>query len=130
MTLTNFTGLRRHYALEGDLSHPVVVLSNLLGTGLSMWDAQVEALLPAFRVLRCDTRGHGKSELLAGPCTLSELVEIWWVCSMHSTLIGRRLRCFSRRDDGHVCWPTCPQPRARSHAQRCGRQDWNTRFLD
>jgi 3-oxoadipate enol-lactonase len=73
MTFTDFTGFRLHYSLEGDSSHPVVVLSNSLGAEISMWDAQVEALLPTFRVLRYDTRGHGRSEMPAGPCTLSDL---------------------------------------------------------
>ena len=75
MTFADLSGFRLHYSLEGDSSHPVVVLSNSLGADLSMWDAQVEALLPAFQVLRYDTRGHGKSELPAGPCTLSDLGE-------------------------------------------------------
>ena len=73
MTFADISGFRLHYSLEGDSSHPVVVLSNSLGADLSMWDAQVEELLPAFRVLRYDTRGHGKSEVPAGPCTLSDL---------------------------------------------------------
>jgi 3-oxoadipate enol-lactonase len=73
MTFANVAGFKLHYSLEGDSSRPVVVLSNSLGADLSMWDAQVDALLPAFRILRYDTRGHGKSEVPAGPCTLSDL---------------------------------------------------------
>jgi 3-oxoadipate enol-lactonase len=50
-----------HYTLEGPDQAPVVVLSNSLGTSLSMWQAQAEALRAKWRVLRYDTRGHGGS---------------------------------------------------------------------
>jgi 3-oxoadipate enol-lactonase len=49
------------YWLEGPADAPVLVLSNSLGTTMSMWDAQAEALARTFRVLRYDTRGHGAS---------------------------------------------------------------------
>ena len=49
------------YALQGPADAPVLVLSNSLGTTMSMWDAQAEALARDFRVLRYDTRGHGGS---------------------------------------------------------------------
>lgn len=51
------------YTLEGPADAPVLVLSNSLGTTMSMWDAQAEALTREFRVLRYDTRGHGASGL-------------------------------------------------------------------
>ncbi|MGA2089162.1 MAG: 3-oxoadipate enol-lactonase [Stellaceae bacterium] len=56
-------GLTVHYQLEGDAGLPVVMLSNSLGTDLHMWDAQMPALLPKFRVLRYDMRGHGLTDL-------------------------------------------------------------------
>ena len=64
MPFADVGGFRLHYLLEGDPSKPVVVLSNSLGADLSMWDAQVPSLLPDFRVLRYDTRGHGHSDVL------------------------------------------------------------------
>lgn len=73
MPYADADGFKLHYRLEGDASHPVVALSNSLGADLSMWDAQMEDLLPSFRVLRYDTRGHGKSEIPSGPCTLGTL---------------------------------------------------------
>lgn len=51
------------YSLQGPADAPVLVLSNSLGTSMSMWDAQAEALAREFRVLRYDTRGHGGSGL-------------------------------------------------------------------
>ncbi len=52
--------LRTHYALTGD-KEPVLLLSNSLGTDFSMWDPQMAELERHFRILRYDTRGHGKS---------------------------------------------------------------------
>ena len=52
---------RLHYRLDGKQDLPVLVLSNSLGTDLSMWDAQVPAFTQHFRVLRYDSYGHGAS---------------------------------------------------------------------
>jgi 3-oxoadipate enol-lactonase len=49
------------YKLQGRAGAPVLVLSNSLGTTMSMWYSQAEALARDFRVLRYDTRGHGDS---------------------------------------------------------------------
>lgn len=54
---------------------PVVLLSNSLGTTRAMWDRTVPALLPHFRVLRYDTRGHGASPVPPGPYTIDDLVD-------------------------------------------------------
>ncbi len=67
-------GTTLHYRLEGDPSHPLVLLSNSLASNLTMWVRQVPALLAAgFRVLRYDTRGHGRSAVPPGPYTLPQL---------------------------------------------------------
>jgi 3-oxoadipate enol-lactonase len=50
-----------HYRLDGDDAAPVVLLSGSLGSALDMWDAQLPALAPSFRVLRYDHPGHGGS---------------------------------------------------------------------
>ena len=54
-------GIALNYRIDGDDRLPLLVLSNGLGTELSMWDAQIPVLTQAFRVLRYDTRGHGGS---------------------------------------------------------------------
>ena len=57
-----------HYLLEGPETAPVVMLSNSLGTSLSIWDQQAAALRGKYRVLRYDTRGHGLTDAPdAGP---------------------------------------------------------------
>jgi 3-oxoadipate enol-lactonase len=61
-----------HYQLDGPASAPVLVLSNSLGTDLHMWDAQVPALSEHFRVLRYDTRGHGRSLVTPGPYSIEQ----------------------------------------------------------
>jgi len=66
-------GLRIHYALTGAQTGPVVVLSNSLGTNLTMWDLQTPALEKHFRLLRYDTRGHGRSGVPPGPYTIEQL---------------------------------------------------------
>ncbi|MGO4777205.1 alpha/beta fold hydrolase, partial [Lysobacter sp. 2RAB21] len=66
-------GVRVAYRFDGDAGRPVLVLSNSIGTDLSMWDAQIPALTRHFRVLRYDTRGHGGSDVPAGAYSLDRL---------------------------------------------------------
>jgi len=66
-------GLRMSYALSGPASDPLVVLSHSLGTNLSLWEPQVTALEGRFRILRYDSRGHGRSSVAPGPYTLEQL---------------------------------------------------------
>jgi 3-oxoadipate enol-lactonase len=62
-----------HHELSGPAGAPVIVLSNSLGTTLEMWDPQIDALRAQFRVLRYDTRGHGRSAAPPGSYTIDEL---------------------------------------------------------
>ncbi|MER7084139.1 alpha/beta fold hydrolase, partial [Saccharopolyspora kobensis] len=62
-----------NYELTGPDGAPVVVLSNSLGTDLTLWDAQVPALAQEFQVLRYDQRGHGASPGKPGPYSLKQL---------------------------------------------------------
>ncbi len=50
-----------HCEWNGPEDAPVLVLSNSLGTNLSLWDPQIPAFEKNFRVLRYDSRGHGES---------------------------------------------------------------------
>ena len=66
MTITNASGTletngaRIYYEVEG--SGPAVVLIHAGIANLRMWDDQVPALRDAFRVIRYDTRGFGRTE--------------------------------------------------------------------
>jgi 3-oxoadipate enol-lactonase len=62
-----------HYRLDGPVNAPVLVLSNSLATDLHMWDIQIPAFTEHFRVLRFDTRGHGKSLVTEGPYNIEQL---------------------------------------------------------
>lgn len=73
--MSNFIGrgFTIHYRSDGERRLPTVLLSNSLGTDLSMWAGQAAALAPFFHVLRYDTRGHGRSNAPAGQCDLAAL---------------------------------------------------------
>lgn len=64
---------RLAWRMDGPAGAPVVILSNSLGTAMSMWDPQVGVLSRAFRVLRYDTRGHGASGVPLGSYGLDRL---------------------------------------------------------
>jgi len=53
--------LHMYYELDGLANAPPLVLSNSLGTNLSLWDAQLPVFAANFRVLRYDSRGHGQT---------------------------------------------------------------------
>jgi 3-oxoadipate enol-lactonase len=73
MPTAQLGNIRLHYRLNGPAAAPVLVLSNGLGLDLHMWDAQIPALGARFRVLRYDTRGHGRSAIPDGPSTIDRL---------------------------------------------------------
>ena len=66
-------GTLLHYRCQGNPTRPTVVLSNSLGTDMSMWDDLAYGLAQRFHVLRYDTRGHGASASPAGPYSLELL---------------------------------------------------------
>ena len=66
-------GIEVHYTLEG--KGPLVTLSHSLGCNVSMWDEQARALSDRYKVLRFDTRGHGKTSAPAETYTLDQLAE-------------------------------------------------------
>jgi 3-oxoadipate enol-lactonase len=65
--------MRLHHRIDGPEDAPVVVLANSIGTTLELWDPQLPALVPAYRVLRYDQLGHGRSEVPPGPYTVELL---------------------------------------------------------
>jgi len=53
---------------------PTIVLGHSFLCDRDMWRHQVPALAERYRVVNIDTRGHGRSSRLTGPCTLDDLV--------------------------------------------------------
>jgi 3-oxoadipate enol-lactonase/4-carboxymuconolactone decarboxylase len=68
-------GVALYYDLTGPDDAPVVVFSNSVGATLEMWDAQARALADRFRVLRYDTRGHGRSQVVSRPAAIDDLAD-------------------------------------------------------
>jgi 3-oxoadipate enol-lactonase len=66
-------GSRIAYRLDGPADKPVLLLSNSIGTDLTMWDPQIEPFSKHFRLLRYDSRGHGASDVPAGPYSMDRL---------------------------------------------------------
>jgi 3-oxoadipate enol-lactonase len=61
------------YELVGPEGAPVLLFSNGLGTTTRMWEPQLAAFTKEFRVLRYDSRGHGKSSVPLGPYSIGQL---------------------------------------------------------
>lgn len=71
----NSTAVPVHAIDSGRRDRPVVVLSNSLGSTHRMWDPQIAALEARFRVIRYDTRGHGRSPVPPGPYSIDDLAD-------------------------------------------------------
>jgi len=63
-----------HVRLDGPTDGPVWVFANALGTDVRVWDPLVPGLAGK-RLVRYDKRGHGLSELTAGPYTMTGLAD-------------------------------------------------------
>ena len=75
-TITNRQGKTLSIQVEGlDHAHaPVIIFSNSLGTDKGMWNPQAEYFKNKYKVVRYDTRGHGKSDVIDNT-TLANLGE-------------------------------------------------------
>jgi 3-oxoadipate enol-lactonase len=73
MPITMINGEAFNIEVSGLSSGPVLMLSNSLSSNLSMWDPQMPELDRRFRVVRYDSRGHGKSVATAEPYKIARL---------------------------------------------------------
>lgn len=74
MQTASVNGTVLAYRFDGPEQGEVVLFSNSLGADMSMWESQVPALTrEGYRVLRYDSRGHGRSAVPAGPYSLGML---------------------------------------------------------
>jgi 3-oxoadipate enol-lactonase len=69
------TRVRLAHRVDGPADGPPVVLAPSLGTTLEMWDGLVGTLAERYRVVRVDTRGHGRSPVPDGPYTMAGLAD-------------------------------------------------------
>jgi 3-oxoadipate enol-lactonase / 4-carboxymuconolactone decarboxylase len=75
MPTINANGVELFYDLTGPEDAPVVVFSTSVGATIEMWNPQVRALSDSFRLLRYDTRGHGRSQVVDRPTSIEELAD-------------------------------------------------------
>ena len=141
---TTANGIQINYTIDGE--GPWVVMSHSLACSLEMWDPQIEALKAGYKVLRFDTRGHGRSDAPAGAYTLEQMAD-----DVHGLLQALKVerpalrRAVHGRHDRHdVCAEVSgpvPQPGVvryvepartggaaglgRSHQDRHARRAWN-----
>jgi 3-oxoadipate enol-lactonase len=73
MPMIDADGCPIHVEVEGPESAPALMLSNSLGTDLSMWTPQAKAFAEKFRLIRYDRRGHGRSGAPKGPYSMERL---------------------------------------------------------
>lgn len=66
-------GVELYVREDGAPDAPPLVLSNSLGTDLTMWEPQLPALAERYRVIRYDARGHGRSGASPAPYDLELL---------------------------------------------------------
>ncbi len=97
-------GIEMSYELGGKEGAPIVILSHSLGSSLAMWEPQMDVLSAHFRVLRYDTRGHGKTQAPKGAYSFNllaldavalmdalDLEEAHWVGLSMGGMIGQAL---------------------------------------
>jgi 3-oxoadipate enol-lactonase len=59
--------------VDGPEQAQAVLLSNPIGATVELWDKQIERFSRSFRVIRYDTRGHGRSQSRPGEIALDQL---------------------------------------------------------
>ena len=91
LTMTNRQGKHLFVTQHSVENTPVMVFSNSLGTDQGMWQAQIEALANKYHIITYDTRGHGKSDVIAQTVRKkSESEELPGIIDGHRHHIGRR----------------------------------------
>ena len=71
--IRSFDGCRLSVFLQGDVELPPVLFIHSIGLDHSMWDGQVDALARRNRIIRYDSRGHGKSDVPRGEYSIEML---------------------------------------------------------
>lgn len=75
MPHAKINGIDLYYEISGKEDGPPILFSNSLASTLHMWDPQMPAFQKHFRVVRYDSRGHGRSSAPDGAYSIETLVE-------------------------------------------------------
>jgi 3-oxoadipate enol-lactonase len=74
MPIADVNGIKLNYRFDGPENGNVIMFSNSLASDLTMWDYQIPRLSEAgYRILRYDSRGHGRSSVPTGSYTMETL---------------------------------------------------------
>lgn len=73
MPHATINGIRLYHEISGKADGPTLLLSNSLASNLHMWDPQMQTFHRHFRVVRYDSRGHGRSDAPDGPYSIDML---------------------------------------------------------
>ena len=120
--------------VEGSDKAPVIMLSNSLGSNLHMWDGQISVLTKYFKVVRYDSRGHGKSPVSGGAYSIAglgrdalaimdalQLDRVHWLGLSMGGMVGQWLLANARERIGRAILANT--------AAQLGTPDlWNTRI--
>lgn len=68
------TSQNLHSSVSGRDGGPTLLLLNSFGATQAMWDPQMSLLESRYRVIRCDTRGHGQSSTPTAPYNFDDIV--------------------------------------------------------
>ena len=61
------------YKLSGRHDADTIFFCHSLGANKSLWDRQIEQLSDSYRVVCCDLRGHGESDIFSTPYSIERL---------------------------------------------------------
>ena len=64
--ITASDGVALACRIDGPTEAPALILGNSLGTDMRLYDGQWPGLAQRYRVVRIDTRGHGRSDAPPG----------------------------------------------------------------
>ena len=67
-------GVRLHVSVSGPDDGAPIVLLHGLGTDLRIWDDLITCLPDGLRIVRFDLRGHGQSDVPAGPYKIGQMI--------------------------------------------------------
>ncbi len=134
MPYLDHAGARLFYTVDGPDSAPAILFSNSLGTDHTMWEPQAAALAGRYRVVRYDTRGHGRSTAPGDAFTVAQLGQDV-IAILDALGIGQAVFCGLSMGGLTGMWLGIHAPQRFSHivlantAAKIGNADgWNTRI--